>query len=90
MCNLHHTANFTVFGGFYPAESHGNNPIVRDASRVGSIGPLAAVLVATVLGATTTAGAITAAKHIHAAEYGFQTAGYIETLGGPSLREVLW
>ena len=90
MRDFHHTANFTVFGGSYLAESHGKNPMLRDTSGVGSIGPLAAVLVAIVLGATTTAGAITAAKYIHAAEYGFQTAGYIETLGGPSLREVLW
>lgn len=88
MQNLHNTANFTVFGGAYPAESHSHNPI-REA-KSGKVGPMAAVLVALIVGATTTAGAITSAERVHSMGYGFQTASYVETLGGPSLRELQW
>ena len=89
MRDLRQTENFTVFGGFYPAETHGRNRIVR-RSRAGSVGPLAAVLVALVLGATTTAGAITATKRIHATNYGFSLASYSKIPGVAHFQDALY
>jgi len=89
MRHLHHTAHFTVFGGAYPAETHSRNPQTPKA-KAGTIGPWAAVLVALVVGATTTAGAIAATQRIRTTDYGFQTAGRAENLAMPSLREMMW
>jgi hypothetical protein len=88
MANLHPTANFTVFGGVYPAERHSSSPLRQPRS--GSVGPLAAVLVALVIGTATTSGAIAAIKRIQTTGYGFQTAGYFAVNGMPALREVVW
>ena len=88
MRDLHPTANFTVFGSTYPAESHSHNPAIRKTAA--AIGPLAAVLFALVVGATTTAGAITATQRIWTTDYGFQSAGRMENLGMPGLREMMW
>jgi hypothetical protein len=89
MRDLRQTENFTVFGGFYPAETHSRNRIVR-RSRAGSVGPLAAVLVALVLGATTTAGAITATKRIHATNYGYSLASYSKIPGVAHFEDTLY
>jgi hypothetical protein len=89
MNDFRQTENFTVFGGFYPAETHSRNRIVR-RSRAGSVGPLAAVLVALVLGATTTAGAITATKRIHATNYGFSLASYSKIPGVAHFQDALY
>jgi hypothetical protein len=89
MHDFRQTENFTVFGGFYPAETHSRNRIVR-RSRTGSVGPLAAVLVALVLGATTTAGAITATKRIHATNYGFSLASYSKIPGVAHFEDTLY
>ncbi|MEA2831743.1 MAG: hypothetical protein QOF22_2491 [Bradyrhizobium sp.] len=89
MNDFRQTENFTVFGGFYPAETHSRNRIAR-RSRAGSVGPLAAVLVALVLGATTTAGAITATKRIHATNYGFSLASYSKIPGVPHFQDALY
>jgi hypothetical protein len=89
MHDFRRTENFTVFGGFYPAETHSRNRIVR-RSRAGSVGPLAAVLVALVLGATTTAGAITATKRIHATNYGFSLASYSKIPGVAHFQDALY
>ena len=64
---------FTVFGGSYVSEAHDHIP-QRRTSR--SIGPLAAVFVALILGTATTAGAIAATKRIHSSGYWFSTASY--------------
>jgi hypothetical protein len=89
MRDFRQTENFTVFGGFYPAETHSRHPVVRQ-SKAGSVGPLAAVLVALVLGATTTAGAITATKRIHAANYGFSIASYSKIPGVAHFEDALY
>ena len=89
MGDLHPTANFTVFGGVYPAEMHSSGPPLRQ-SRPGSIGPLAAVVVALLIGVGTTSGAIAAIKRVQATGYGFQTAGYFAVTGMPALREAVW
>jgi len=89
MRDLRQTENFTVFGGFYPAETHGRNQIVRRA-RAGSVGPLAAVLIALVLGASTTAGAITATKRVHATDYGFSITSYSKIPGVARFEDVLY
>jgi hypothetical protein len=86
MRDLHPTAHFTVFGGVYPTEINSSNLPLRQP-RSGSIGPLAAVLVALVIGAATASGAVAAIKRVQAIGYGFQTAGYF---GMPALREVVW
>ena len=64
---------FTVFGGSYVSEAHDHIP-ERRASR--SVGPVAAVFVALLLGTATTAGAIAATKRVHASGYWFSTASY--------------
>ena len=89
MRDFNRTENFTVFGGSYPAEMHDGNPMLQKA-RAGSIGPLAAVLVALVIGATTTAGAITATKRIHASNYGFSIASYSKIPGVAHFEDVLY
>ena len=82
------TANFSVFGGVYPAEVHGHNPI-RRTSKNYTAGPLAAVLFALVVGLSATTGAVAALKGVRATDYGFMT-GNTEISGAPALREVLW
>jgi len=89
MGDLHPTANFTVFGGVYPAEMHGSSPLPRQP-RSGSVGALAAVLVALAIGTATTSGAIAAIKRVQTTGYGFQTAGYFAVSGMPALRELVW
>lgn len=89
MRDFNRTENFTVFGGFYPAETHSGNSMVRQ-SKAGSVGPLAAVLVALVLGATTTAGAITATKRIHATNYGFSITSYSKIPGVAHFEDALY
>ena len=89
MADLHPTANFTVFGAMYPTEMHSSSPLPRQP-RSASVGPLAAVLVALVIGTATTSGAIAAIKRIQATGYGFQTAGYFAVNGMPALRELVW
>jgi hypothetical protein len=89
MRDFKRTENFTVFGGSYPAETHSTHPMLRKP-RAGSIGPLAAVLVALVLGATTTAGAITAAKRIHATGYGYSIASYSKIPGVAHFEDALY
>src|SRR5689334_15768515 len=89
MGDLHHTANFTVFGGIYPAEMHVSSRPLQQP-RAGSLGPLAAVLVALVIGTATTSGAIAAIKRVQTTGYGFQTAGYFAVTGMPALRELVW
>ena len=89
MGDLHPTANFTVFGGVYPAEMHSSSPPLRQP-RSGSVGPLVAVAVALVIGTATTSGAIAAIKRVQATGYGFQTAGYFAVTGMPALREAVW
>ena len=89
MRDLHPTANFTVFGGVYPAEMHSSSPPLRQ-SRSGSVRPLAAVVAALLIGAATTPGAIAAIKRVQATGYGFQTAGHFAVTGMPALREVMW
>ena len=89
MGDLHPTANFTVFGGIYPAEMHSGSPLPRQP-RAASIGPLAAVLVALVIGTATTSGAIAAIKRVQTTGYGFQAAGYFAVTGMPALRELVW
>jgi hypothetical protein len=88
MRDCRQTENFTVFGGFYPAETHSRSRIVR-RSKAGSIGWLAAVLVALVLGATT-AGAITATKRIHATNYGFSLVSYSKIPGVAHFEDTLY
>jgi hypothetical protein len=83
------TENFTVFGGSYPAETHRDHPMLQK-HRAGSVGPLSAVLVALVLGATTTAGAITAAKSVRASNYGFSIASYSKIPGVAHFEDVLY
>jgi hypothetical protein len=58
---------FTVFGGAFVAETHDH---VRPRKKAAAAGPLAAVLVALVLGTATTAGAIAATKRIQSAGFG--------------------
>ena len=89
MRDFNRTENFTVFGGSYPAETHNGNPM-HPKARAGLMGPLAAVLVALVLGATTTAGAITATKRIHASNYGFSIASYSKIPGVAHFEDVLY
>ena len=43
------TANFSVFGGVYPAEAHSHSPI-QGSSNTYNAAPLAAVLFALVVG----------------------------------------
>ena len=89
MADLHPTANFTVFGALYPAEMHSSSPMPRQTTSA-SVGPLAAVLVALIIGTVTTSGAIAAIKRVQATGYGFQTAGYFAVNGTPALRELVW
>ena len=89
MGDLHPTANFTVFGGVYPAEMHGSSPPLRQP-RSGSVGPLVAVLAALLIGTATTSGAIAAIKRVQTTGYGFQTAGHFAVTGMPALRELMW
>ena len=56
---------FTVFGGAFVPESHDHIPQRRSAS------PLAAVIVALLLGSATTAGAITALSSVQSSGYAF-------------------
>ena len=90
MGDLHPKANFTVFGGVYPAEMHSSNSPALRQPRAASAGPLAAVLVALVIGTATTSGAIAAIKRVQTTGYGFQTAGYFAVSGMPALRELVW
>jgi hypothetical protein len=89
MHDFRQTENFTVFGGIYPAETHSGNPVIRQSTG-GSVGPLAAVLVALVLGATTTAGAITATKLIQATNYGFSITSYSKIPGVAHFEDALY
>lgn len=82
------TANFSVFGGVYPAEAH-NSPM-QHASTPYNAAPLAAVLFALVVGLSATTGAVAALKSVRATGYGFLLAGNMEISGVPYLREVLW
>src|SRR3954447_14706092 len=88
MADLHPTANFTVFGRVYLAEMHSSSPALRQP-RSASVGPLAAVLVALVIGTATTSGAIAAIKRVQTTGYGFQAAGYFAVTGMPALRELV-
>ena len=83
------TANFSVFGGVYPAEVHRHNPIQR-TSKNHTGAPLAAVLFALVVGLSATTGAVAALKSVRGTGYGFMLAGNMEISGVPTLREVLW
>ena len=83
------TANFSVFGGMYPAEVHGHNPIQRTSKNY-TAAPLAAVLFALVVGLSATTGAVAALKSVRATGYGFMLAGNTEISGVQTLREVLW
>ena len=83
------TANFSVFGGVYPAELHRHNPIPRTPQNY-TAGPLATVLFALVVGLSATAGSVAALKSVRATGYGFMLAGNTEISGVPTLREVLW
>jgi hypothetical protein len=89
MRDFNQTENFTVFGGSYPAESHSGHPMLRK-HRAGSLGPLAAVLVALVLGATTTACAITAAQSVRGSNYGFSIASYSKIPGVAHFEDALY
>jgi hypothetical protein len=62
------TQVFTVFGGAFVAEAHDHEQPRRTAT---AAGPMAAVLVALLLGSATTAGAIAATKLVHSTGYGF-------------------
>jgi len=68
---------------------HGSSPLPRQP-RSGSVGALAAVLVALVIGTATTSGAIAAIKRVQTTGYEFQTAGYFAVTGMPALRELVW
>jgi hypothetical protein len=59
---------FTVFGGAFVSEAHDHVPQRRKAA---SMGPLAPVLVALLVGIITTAGAIAATKHMQSTNYGW-------------------
>jgi hypothetical protein len=59
---------FTVFGGAFVAEAHDH---IAPRKRAAAMGPLAAVLVALLVGTATTAGAIAATKHFQSTGYGW-------------------
>jgi hypothetical protein len=83
------TANFSVFGGVYPAEVHSHNPIPGSSNSCTAT-PLVAILFAFVVGLSATSGAVAALKSASAGDYGFLLAGNMEISGVPTLREVLW
>ena len=90
MRDFNRTENFTVFGGFYPAETHSGNSMVRQ-SKAGSVGPLAAVLGG--LGAGRydhRRSAITATKRIHATNYGFSITSYSKIPGVAHFEDALY
>jgi hypothetical protein len=58
---------FTVFGGAFVAEAHDH---IRPRKTAAANGPTMAVVMALLLGTATTAGAITAVRHIHSTGYG--------------------
>jgi hypothetical protein len=80
------TANFTIFGGVYPAEAHSRHPI-RRSSGAANAAPLVAILFALVIGISVT-GAVAAI--VGTSGYGFMPAGNMEISGVPALREMLW
>ena len=82
------TANFTVFGGVYPAEAHGYDTTQRTSS-IFTAASLAAVLFAFVVGLSAT-GAVAALKSAGTGGYGFLPASNMQISGVPTLREVLW
>jgi hypothetical protein len=82
----HQTESFTVFGGAYPTETHSGNPVDRKV--VGGASRLVAVVLALVIGALMTTGAIAALKRLQDTGYGFQTADHSLFVAGP--REILW
>jgi hypothetical protein len=62
----HDTAQiFTLFGGAYVPESHGACRTVRER-KTGSLGPMAAVLAALLVGSVTTAAAISVTSRVQA------------------------
>jgi hypothetical protein len=83
------TANFTVFGGVYPAEAHSGHS-VRRTSSTPIAAPVAAILFALVIALSATGGAVAGLKLISPAGYGFLPASNMEISGVPTLREVLW
>jgi hypothetical protein len=83
------TANFTVFGGVYPAEAYSQNP-TRSTSRAHTAAPLAAVLLVLLVVGISATGVVAAMTLVGSSGYGFMLAGNTEISGVPTLREMLW